>query len=82
MSIFDGPITGVGPAVSKTEPFTVVDDLGLVHLARTFVRPVYGGHGNIHEEDMEATECLIELERAWRREDGLVVTCLECAVML
>lgn len=78
MSLFDGPLTGVGPASPKNEPFTVIDDEGVVHIAQTYTRPIYAGYGDTREEDFEGTECLVELERTWVRKDDMVVTCLEC----
>lgn len=78
MSLFDGEIIGSGPTSPKGEPYEVVDDVGIVHLAQTYTNPVYEGHGNIREEDFQGTECYVELERTWVRKDGAVVTCLEC----
>lgn len=61
----------------RSGPFYVVDEDGVTHVAHTYTRPVYGGYGNIFDEDIHATDCDIECP-AEADTAVRVVTCLAC----
>jgi hypothetical protein len=66
-----------------TPPAWFVRDLDdVLHIARTYHNQYLGRDNNIIEEDVECTDCDVEVCAAWTRlySDGTrVPTCLECA---
>lgn len=63
---------------SLGEPWRVVDPDGVVHVARKWRHPIYGGYGNVDEEEINLTDCEYEPGTYWPRPTDSPVTCLAC----
>lgn len=64
-------------AHAKGEPFAMRDEDGIVHEVQTLAHPVYGGHNNILEEDIDVTLCDYEAATGWPRVEE-PITCIRC----